>query len=84
MKNSITEINNTLEGINNRLEEGEEQLSNLKGREMEAIKLERKIKIKNENRLRELNDTIKSNTIHIIGFQKEKREKRRQKIRKIK
>ena len=36
---------------------------------------EREKKIQNENRLRELSDTIKHNSIHIIGIQQEKRER---------
>ena len=70
MKNSITEIKNTLKGINSRLEEAEEQISDLKDRVRESSQAEQereKIIIKNENRLRELSDNIKVNSIHIIG-----------------
>ena len=70
MKNSITEIKNTLKGINSRLEEAEEQISDLKDRVRESSQAEQereKIIIKKENRLRELSD-IKHNDICIIGI----------------
>ena len=40
MKNSVVEIKNTLNGINSRLEEAEEQISNLEDRVMESNQAE--------------------------------------------
>lgn len=56
MKNTITETNNTLEGINRGLREAEEWVSNLEDRIMESNQAEhqKEKRIKNEIRLREL------------------------------
>ena len=54
MKNSITEIKNTLEGINSRLENAED-ISHLEGSIMESNQVEQQREkgiIKNENELR--------------------------------
>lgn len=66
---NFTEIKNTLNGINSRLQEAEEQICDLEDRVMERIKTqgERK-KIQNENRFRGLGNTIKHNNTHIIGI----------------
>jgi len=40
MKNSTTEIKNTLEGINSRLEDAEERIGNLEDRVMEGNQAE--------------------------------------------
>ena len=50
MKNSITEIKNTLEGINSRLDDTEEQINMLEDRKVEIIKPEQKKKKKNEKK----------------------------------
>ena len=62
MKNSKTKIKNTLEEV-------EEQVSNLEDRVIESNQAEQEGEkiIKNENRLRELIDTIKHDNIYIIG-----------------
>ena len=70
MKNSKIEIKYT---------EAEEQMSDLEDRVMKikqgGQEKENRI-IKNENRLRELSDTIEHNTIHIVGIlEGEEREK---------
>ena len=44
MKDSITEIKNSLEGIDNRLEEGEELISNTEDRVMESNQAINRIK----------------------------------------
>lgn len=77
--NSITEIKNTLEENNHRLEDTEEQTSTLEesNGKQPSQTAQRKSNIQNEIRLREFRDKC-SNTC-IIRFQKEKREKREQK-----
>ena len=79
MKNTITEIKNTLEGINSRLDDTEELISKLDDRVMEITQAEqRKGKgiLKNKDSLRDLWDNIKRNNIHIIGVSEgEEREK---------
>lgn len=66
LRTRVEEMKNTLEGIDNRLEDAEEQTSNLKGRVMKSTQAEQqKLKriFKNEDRLRELLDTIKQANI---------------------
>ena len=70
MNNTITEMKNTLEGINSRITEGEERISDLKNRMVEFIAAEQnkeKRMKRNEDSLRDLWDNIKRNNIHIIG-----------------
>ena len=69
MKNTITEIKNTLEGINSRLDDTEELISKLDDRVMEITQAEqRKGKgiLKNKDSLRDLWDNIKGNNICLI------------------
>ena len=70
MNNTITEMKNTLEGINSRITEGEEQISDLEDRMVEFTAMEQnkeKTMKRNEDSLRDLWDNIKCNNIHIIG-----------------
>jgi len=83
VNNSITEIKNTLYGINSTLEGEQEWISKLEGRVMESNKVEQekeKRNNKNKNWLRKLSNNIKHNNIHIIQITENKREKREQKI----
>ena len=84
MNNTITEMKNTLEGINSRIIEAEEQISDLEDRMVEFIAVEQnKVKRmqRNEESLRDLWDNIKCNNIRIIGVPEwEEREKRPEKI----
>ena len=70
VKNKQTEMNNTLEGINNRITEAEDQMSDLKDRMVEIIvaeqKTEKRMK-RNEDSLRDLWDNIKHTDICIKG-----------------
>ena len=70
MNNTITEMKNTLEGINSRITEAEERISDLEDRMVEFTaaeqKKEKRMK-RNEDSLRDLWDNIKHNNIHIIG-----------------
>ena len=68
--NTFTEIKNTLEGINGRISEAEEWISDLEDK-MVAITSEDQSKVKRMNRtedsLRDLCDNIKYTNIWIIG-----------------
>ena len=63
-------MDNTLEGINSRITEAEEQISELDDRMVEITAPEQnmeKRKQRNEDSLRDLWDNIKHTNIHIIG-----------------
>ena len=72
-------MNNTLEGINNRITEAEEGISDLEDRMVEFTATEQnkeKRMERNEDSLRDLWDNFKPNNIHIMGVQEgEEREK---------
>ena len=76
-KNTITEIN-TLEGINSRISEAEEQISVLEDKMVEITYAE-KNKVKRmkrtEDSLRDLWDNIKHTNIQIIGVKKKRKRK---------
>ena len=70
MNNTITELKNTLEGINSRITETEEWISDLEDRMVEITAAEQnkeKRMKRNEDSLRDLWDNIKHNNILIIG-----------------
>ena len=76
--NRITEIKNTLEGINSRMPEAEEQISELEDKMVEITpdgQNEIKRMISTEDSLRDLSDNIKHTNIRIIGVPEEEREK---------
>ena len=61
MNNTITEMKNTLEGINSRITEAEEQINELEGRMVEITSAEQnkeKRMKRNENCLRDLCENI--------------------------
>ena len=79
MNNTITEMKNTLEGINSRITEAEEWISDLEHRTVEftATEQDKEKRMKrNEDSLRDLWDNIKRTNIRVIGSQKEKRERK--------
>ena len=84
MNNTLTEIKTTLEGINNRITEAEERISDLEDRMVEftaAEKTKEKRMKRNEDSLKDLWDNIKCNNIRIIGVPEgEEREKGPKKI----
>ena len=83
MNNTIIEMKNTLEGINSRITEAEEWISDLKDRMVEFTAMEQKKKEweENEDSLRDLWDNIKGTNIRIIGVPEgEEREKGPEKI----
>ena len=70
MNNTMTEMKNTLEGINSRITEAEEQKSDLEDRMVEFTAAEQnkeKRMKRNEESLRDLWDNIKQTNIRIIG-----------------
>ena len=72
MNNTITEMKNTLEGINSIITEAEERISDLEDRMVEFTAMEQnkeKRMKRNENSLRDLWDNITWNNIRIIGVQ---------------
>ena len=86
MNNTITEMENTLEGINRRTE-GEERISDLEDRLVEFTAAEQnkeKRMKRNEDSLRDLWDNIKCNNIRVIGVPEgEEREKGPEKILEV-
>ena len=84
MNNTITEMKNTVEGMNSRITEAEEWISELEDRMVEFTvtehNKEKRMK-RNEDSLRDLWDNIKRTNIHIIGVPEgEEREKGPKKI----
>ena len=84
MNNTISEMKNTLEGINGRITEAKEQTTELEDRMVEITAVEQnkeKRKKTNEDSLRDLWDNIKCTNICIIGVPEgDKREKGPKKI----
>ena len=84
MNNTITEMKITLEGINSRITEAEEQISDLEDRMVEFTAVEQnegKTMKRTEDSLRDLWDNIKWNNIRIIRVPEgEEREKEPEKI----
>ena len=79
----MTKMKNTLEGINSRITEAEEQINDLEDRMVEFTAVEQKKERmkRNEDSLRDLWDNIKCTNICIIGVPEgEEREKGPQKI----
>ena len=76
--NTINEIINILEGINSRISEAEEQISELEGK-MVGITSEEQNKLKRmkraEDSLRDLWDHIKCTNLRIIGVPEEEKKK---------
>ena len=79
MKNTITEIKNTQEGINSRITEAEEWISELEDKmvEITAREQNKEKRMKGiEDSLRDLWDNIKRTNIRIIGVPEEKRKRK--------
>ena len=80
MNNKITEMKNTLEGINNRKTEAEEQISELEDKMVEISAKEQNKKKKRmkriEDNLRDLWDNTKCTNIRIIGVPEEEEKKK--------
>ena len=70
LRNKQTEVNDTLEEINSRITEGEEQVNDLEDRMVETTGIKQNIEKRmkrNEDSLRDLWDNLKCTNIHIIG-----------------
>ena len=67
MKNTVSEMNNTLKWINSRLDEADDQISNLGNKIAENAQAKKKENLKYEEYLRDRWDNMKSNNIYIIG-----------------
>ena len=70
LKHKQTDMNNTLEGINSRITEAEEQINDLEDRMMEITGAKQNIEKRmqrNEDSLRDLWNNIKCSNIPIIG-----------------
>ena len=79
MNHTITEMKNTLEGINSRITEAEEWISDLEDRKIEFTAMEQnkeKRMKRNEYSLRDFWDNIKCTNIHIIGDPEGEEEKK--------
>ena len=71
MKNTISELKNTVEGIKSRLDEAEDQISELEDKVEKNTQNEQekeKWLRKNVEALREMQDNMRRNNIHIIGI----------------
>ena len=71
MKNTISELKNTVEGINSRLDEAKDWISKLEDKVEKNTQNEKgkeKRFQKNGEGLREMQDCMKHNNIHIIGI----------------
>ena len=76
MNNTITEVKNTIEGINTRITEAEEWISDLEDKKVEftATEQNKKKRMKrNEHSLRDLWNNIKCTNIGIIGVPEERK-----------
>ena len=80
MKNTVTEVKNMLDKVNSRLDDAEKQVNYLEVRVVEITQSEEQKEKKNEDSLRDLWDNTKYSNICIIGSQKEKRERKGQKV----
>ena len=79
MNNTINELKNSLEGINSRITEAEEWISNLEDKTVEITTAEQnkeKRMKRNEDSLRDLWDNIKHTNIWIIGASEEEEKKK--------
>ena len=79
MKNTISEIKNSLEGINSRISEAEEWITDPEDKRVEIMiaeqNKEKRMK-RLEDNLRDLWGNIKSTTFELQGSQKKKTEKK--------
>ena len=79
MNNTINEIKNSLEGINTRITEAEERISDLEDKIVEITTIEhnKEKRMKRiEDSLRDLWDNIKRTNIRIIGGPEEEEKKK--------
>ena len=80
MNNTINKIKNSLEGINSRITEAEEWISDLEDKILEITTTEQKKEkrmTRIEDSLRDIWDNIKCNNIQIIGVPEEEKKRER-------
>lgn len=80
MKNTISELKNSIKEFNSRLDQVKEKIRELRqGSETHQIKAAKEKRMKNnEDSLKDLMNTIKQTTIYILGFpEAEERERAR-------
>ena len=83
MNNTINETKNSLEGINSRITEAEEWISDLEDKIVEITTSEQnkeKRTKRMEDSLRDLRDSLKHTNIQLIGVPEEKKKKGTEKI----
>ena len=83
MNNTINEIKNSLEGINSRITEKEEQISDLEDKIATAEQNREKRMKRNEDSLRDLWDNIKRNNICITRVPEEERKDPRKYLKRL-
>ena len=86
MNNAINELKNTLEATNSTITETEDGISELEDRMVEINESERKKEKqmkRNEDNLRDLQDSVKCTNIRIIGVPEEDKKKDHEKILEI-
>ena len=87
MNNAINAIRSTLEATNSRIMDAEDRISEIEDIMVEINESERKkekrIKKKNEDNLRDLQDNMKRSNIRIIGVPEEDKNKHHEKILEI-
>ena len=79
MENTISELKNTVERIKSRLDEAEDWISKLEDKVDNNTQNEQEKKKrlrKNEEAIREMQNNMKCNNIHIIGIPEEEEEQR--------
>ena len=79
MNNAINETKNTLEATNSRITEAEDRISEVEERMVEINESERKKEkriTRNEDNLREIQDSVKCPNIRIIGVPEEEDKKK--------
>ena len=80
MNNAINEIRNTLEGTNSRIMEAEDRISEVEDRMVETERKKEKPIKRNEDNLRDIQDSVKCPNIRIIGVPEEDKKKDHEKI----
>ena len=78
LKNAGNEMQNKLDEVTARMEEAEGRISEIEGKIMENNEAEKnrdKKILDHEGRIRDLNDSMKCNNIHVIGIPEEEERK---------
>ena len=76
MNNAINQIRNTLEATNSRIMEAEDRISEIEDRMVETERKKEKPIKRNEDNLRDIQDSVKCPNIRIIGVPEEEDKKK--------